>query len=75
MMGNSSKMLGKEKSKSVLAARLISMVVIVIGFILLGPILGIIGLAIIFVAAITLQACILVIADKIENGEQNVKQY
>jgi len=71
----SSKMLGKEKSKFVLAAKLISMAIIIIGFILLGPILGIIGLAIIFVAAITLQAGMLAIADKIENGEQNVKQY
>ena len=68
-----SKMLGKEKSKFVLAAKLISLVIIVIGFILLGPILGIIGLAIIFVAPITLQAGMLAIADKIENGEQNVK--
>ena len=32
-------------------------------------------LSIIFVAAITLQAAMLAIADKIENGEQNVKQY
>ena len=68
-------MLGKEKSKFVLAAKLISMAIIIIGFILLGPILGIIGLAIIFVAAVTLEAVMLAIADKIENGEQNVKQY
>jgi len=71
----SSKMLGKEKSKVILAAKLLALSIIVIGFILLGPILGIIGLAIIFVAAITLQAAMLAIADKIENGEQNVKQY
>ena len=71
----SSKMLGKEKSKFVLAAKLISMGIIIIGFILLGPILGITGLAIIFVAAVALQAGMLAIADKIENGEKNVKQY
>ena len=71
----SSKMLGKEKSKFVLIAKLLAVSIIVIGFILLGPILGIIGLAIIFVAAVTLQAAMLAIADKIENGEQNVKQY
>ena len=71
----SSKMLGKEKSKVILASKLLALSIIVIGFILLGPILGIIGLAIIFVAAVTLQAAMLAIADKIENGEQNVKQY
>jgi len=54
---------------------LLALSIIVIGFVLLGPILGIIGLAIIFVAAVTLQAAMLAIADKIENGEQNVKQY
>jgi len=71
----SSKMLGKEKSKFVLISKLLSVSTIVIGFILLGPILGIVGLAITFVISVTLQASILAIADKIENGEQNVKQY
>ena len=71
----SSKMLGKEKSKFVLIAKLLSVSAIVIGFILLGPILGIVGLAITFVIAVTLQASVLAIADKIDNGEQNVKQY
>jgi hypothetical protein len=32
-----------------------------------------VGLAITFVIAVTLQASILAVADKIENGEQNVK--
>ena len=71
----SSKMLGKEKSKFVLIAKLLAVSIIVIGFILLGPILGIVGLAITFVIAATFQACFLAITDKIENGEQNVKQY
>ena len=71
----SSKMLGKEKSKFVLIAKLLAVSIIVIGFILLGPILGIVGLAITFVIAVTLQASVLAIADKIDNGEQNVKQY
>ena len=71
----SSKMLGKEKSKFVLITKLVALATIIIGFILLGPILGIVGLAITFVIAVTLQASILAVADKIENGEQNVKQY
>ena len=71
----SSKMLGKEKSKFVLIAKLLAVSIIVIGFILLGPILGIVGLAITFVIAAIFQACFLAITDKIENGEQNVKQY
>jgi len=69
----SSKMLGKEKSKFVLITKLVALATIIIGFILLGPILGIVGLAITFVIAVTLQASILAVADKIENGEQNVK--
>ena len=71
----SSKMLGKEKSKFVLAGKVLALSILVIGFILLGPILGIIGLAIIFVVTATFQACFLAITDKIENGGQNVKQY
>ena len=70
-----SKMLGKKKSKFVLTSKLLALSILVIGFILLGPILGIIGLAIIFVVTATFQACFLAITDKIENGEQNVKQY
>ncbi len=70
-----SKMLGKEKSKFVLVSKLLALSILVIGFILLGPILGIIGLAIIFVVVATFQACFLAITDKIENGGQNVKQH
>ena len=70
-----SKMLGKEKSKFVLTSKLLALSILVIGFILLGPILGIIGLAIIFVVMATFQACFLAITDKIENGGQNVKQH
>tara|TARA_Y100000310_G_scaffold142027_1_gene141439 strand:+ start:364 stop:1533 length:1170 start_codon:yes stop_codon:yes gene_type:complete len=69
----SSKMLGKEKSKFVLIAKLIDYAIVIIGFILLGPILGIVGLAIIVVVAITAQASFLAIVDKIENGGQDVK--
>ena len=71
----SSKMLGKEKSKFVFISKLLGLSILVIGFILLGPILGIIGLAIIFVVTATFQACFLAITDKIENGGQNVKQH
>jgi len=71
----SSKMLGKEKSKFVLIAKLLDYAIVIIGFILLGPILGIVGLAIIVVIAITTQASFLAIMDKIENGGQDVKQY
>jgi len=70
-----SKMLGKKNSKFVLTSKLLALSILVIGFILLGPILGIIGLAIIFVVTATFQACFLAITDKIENGEQNVKQH
>ena len=70
----SSKMLGNEKSKFILIAKLLSLVTIVIGFILVGPILGIIGLVIIMVSASVLQAVFLVITDRIQNGEENVKQ-
>jgi hypothetical protein len=52
---------------------LVALATIIIGFILLGPILGIVGLAITFVIAVTLQAIILAVADKIENGGQDVK--
>ena len=71
----SSKMLGREKSKFVLIAKLLDYAIVIIGFILLGPVLGIAGLAIIVVVAITTQASFLAIMDKIENGGQNVKQY
>ena len=71
----SSKMLGREKSKFVLIAKLLDHAIIIIGFILLGPILGIVGLAIIVVVALITQAGFLAIMDKIENGGQDVKQY
>jgi len=68
-----SKMLGKEKSKFVLIAKLISLLIIVVGFIWLGPILGIIGLSIIMVIASLLQAIFLIVVDRIESGGKNVK--
>ena len=69
-----SKMLGKEKTKFVLIAKLISLSIIVIGFIVLGPIYGIIGLAIVMIIASLIQAVFLVIVDKVENGERYVKR-
>ena len=69
-----SKMLGKESSKFVLIAKMIALVTIVIGFILLGPILGMTGLAIIFVIAVMLQASFLAVANKIQDGGYDVKQ-
>ena len=68
-----SKMLGREKSKFVLIAKLISLVTVIIGFIIFGPIFGIIGLAIIVVLASILQAGFLGFVDKILEKKQNVK--
>ena len=68
-----SKMLGKEKSKFVLIGKLSSLCVIVIGFIILGPIFGIVGLAIVMVCASLLQAVFLATIDKIQDGGKNVK--
>ena len=68
-----SKMLGKEKSKFILIGKLSSLCVIVIGFIILGPIFGIVGLAIVMVCASLLQAVFLATIDKIQDGGKNVK--
>tara|TARA_B100000949_G_C13864584_1_gene277999 strand:- start:79 stop:297 length:219 start_codon:yes stop_codon:yes gene_type:complete len=68
-----SKMLAREKSKFVLIAKLISLTTIVIGFILLGPVFGIIGLAAIVVSASVLQASFLGITNKMLEGKENVK--
>ena len=54
-----SKMLGQEKSKFILITKIISLLIIVIGFVILGPIFGIIGLAWVFVLASIIQAAIL----------------
>ena len=68
-----SKMLAREKSKFVLIAKLISLTTIVIGFILLGSVFGIIGLAAIIVSASVLQASFLGITNKMLEGKENVK--
>ena len=52
----------------------ISLSIIVIGFIVLGPIFGIIGLAIVLIIASLIQAVFLVIVDKVESGERYVKR-
>ena len=68
-----SKMLGQEKSRFILIAKLISLIIIVIGFILVGPIYEIIGLATILVIASVSQTGFLVISDKISKGGKNVR--
>ena len=68
-----SKMLACEKSKFVLISTLFSLFTIIIGFILLGPIFGIIGLASIIVGASILQALFLGIVDRISEDKKNVR--
>jgi len=68
-----SKMLGQEKSKSILIAKLIGLITIISGFIIFGPIFGITGLAWVMVTAISLQSIFLIITDKIQKSEKNVK--
>lgn len=60
-----SKLLSQEKSKSVLISNIISVIIIVVGFVLLGPILGIIGLAIIHVIAVAAEAGYLILSNRI----------
>ncbi len=62
-----SRLLGNEKSKVVLIGKLISLITVVIGFIVLGPMYGIVGLAVIVVLASVLQTSFLSISDKIKN--------
>ncbi|KFM18494.1 hypothetical protein AAA799D07_00624, partial [Marine Group I thaumarchaeote SCGC AAA799-D07] len=47
------------KSKFVLTAEIISASTLIAGFIILGPIFGIMGLASVFVLSVTLEACLL----------------
>lgn len=67
-----SKMLGQEKSKFVLLAKFTSLIIMVVGFILLGPIYGIMGLATVIVGTSIIQAVFLVITDKIIEGKKNI---
>ena len=68
-----SKMLGREKSKFILIAKLVSLITVVAGFIILGPIFGIIGLAGVIVIASVLQAGFLAFSNKFLEGEKNEK--
>ena len=61
-----SKILGQEKSSSILIAKLISLFTIIIGFILFGPIFGISGLALIVVLASSIQAGFFMVSNKIQ---------
>jgi O-antigen/teichoic acid export membrane protein len=68
-----SKMLGRERSKFILIAKLISLTTIILGFITLGPIFGISGLAAIIVIASILQAGFLAFSNKFLESEKNEK--
>ena len=61
-----SKLLGLEKSKFVLISKIISTSSLIIGFIVLGPILGIIGLASVFVLTAIFEASFLFSVTKIK---------
>ncbi len=67
-----SKMLGQEKSRFILIGKLMSLVIMIIGFIMLGPIYGIIGLAFVIVAASIIQVVFLAITNRIIEGGKNV---
>lgn len=59
-----SKFLALEKSKYVLTSKIISIVIMITGFMTLGPILGIIGLSITLVITTSVEACYLVLVNK-----------
>ena len=61
-----SKLLGLEKSKFVLTAQIISASTLIAGFIILGPVFGIMGLASVFVLSVTLEAVLLLCITKIK---------
>ena len=61
-----SKLLGLEKSKFVLIDKIIGTSLLFIGFIILGPIFGIIGLASVFVLTIVFDASFLFCITKIK---------
>ena len=61
-----SKLLGLEKSKFVLISKIIATSSLIIGFIVLGPILGIIGLASVFVLTAVFEASFLFSVTKIK---------
>ena len=55
----SSKLLGLEKSKSVLIEKIITLCIMIVGIVILGPLYGIIGISITFVLALSLGAIFL----------------
>jgi len=61
-----SKLLGLEKSKFVLISKIIATSSLIIGFIILGPIFGIIGLASVFLLTGIFEACFLFSISKIK---------
>ena len=61
-----SKLLGLEKSKFVLISKIIATSSLIIGFIILGPIFGIIGLAFVFLLTGIFEACFLFSISKIK---------
>ena len=61
-----SKLLGLEKSKFVLISKIIATSSLIIGFIILGPIFGIIGLASVFLLTCIFEACFLFSISKIK---------
>ena len=61
-----SKFLGLEKSKFVLISKIVATSILIVGFIILGPIFGIIGLASVFVFTSTFEASFLFSISKIK---------
>ena len=61
-----SKFLGLEKSKFVLISKIIATSILIVGFIILGPIFGIVGLASVFVFTSTFEASFLFSISKIK---------
>ena len=61
-----SKLLGLEKSKFVLISKIIATSSLIIGFIILGPIFGIVGLASVFLLTGIFEACFLFSVSKIK---------
>ena len=61
-----SKFLSLEKSKFVLISKAISVSMLIVGFIIIGPIFGIVGLSIVFVSTATFEASFLFSISKIK---------
>lgn len=65
-----SKLLANEKSRSILITKIVDASIIIIGFLIFGPIYGIIGLSIIYLTATFIEAILIVIIDKISINNQ-----